>query len=267
MVQLSDENHNKLIMKQNSFFASLKLNSCCYLSNKKLSDCLHHSVPLDCLNLRPTSSVSERTQYLPTQSSDVERFDYDDGLSSIMSNFNLDALKRNPSPDSNDFLGDLCGEFQVNNVDSPLKDVLKNASQKHNVLYDENAEFDFTAGFLHPERLKEFGMKKSVLDLVEKGIPANLSHPLFRGDIRNRRNSRNIQKNFNVIRNLISSLEMARQKVNFRPVVVSPLNVVPKGKGLKSLHFILAQSVTSIEFRPLSFKLLLSSPESVNQHR
>ena len=30
---------------------------------------------------------------------------------------------------------------------------------------------------------------------------------------------------------------------------------------LKSLHFILAQSGTSIEFRPLSFKLLLSSPE------
>ena len=31
-------------------------------------------------------------------------------------------------------------------------------------------------------------------------------------------------------------------------------------KNTKSLHFILAQSGTSIEFRPLSFKLLLSSP-------
>ena len=185
---------------------------------------------MDCLNLCPTSSVSESTQYLPTQSGDLESFDYEDGLSSIMSNFNLDALKRNPSPDSNDFFGDLCGEFQVNNVDSPLKDVLKNTSQKHNVLYDENAEFDFTAGFLHPERLKEFGMKKSVLDLAEKGIPVNLSYPLFPGDIKNRRNSRNIQKNFNVIRNLISSLVMAGhvQKVNFKPLAVSPLNVVPK---------------------------------------
>ena len=33
------------------------------------------------------------------------------------------------------------------------------------------------------------------------------------------------------------------------------------GTRLKSLHFILAQSETSIEFRPLSFKLLLSSRE------
>ena len=30
--------------------------------------------------------------------------------------------------------------------------------------------------------------------------------------------------------------------------------------SLESLHFILAQSGTSIELRPLSFKLLLSSP-------
>ena len=36
---------------------------------------------------------------------------------------------------------------------------------------------------------------------------------------------------------------------------------------VKSLHFILCQSGTSIEFRPLSFKLLLSSPEWFNQHR
>ena len=69
------------------------LNSCCYLSKQKLSDCLHHSVPLDCLNLRPTSSVSENTQYLPTQSGDLERFNYDNDLSSVMSNFNLDDIK------------------------------------------------------------------------------------------------------------------------------------------------------------------------------
>ena len=62
-----------------------------------------------------------------------------------------------------------------------MKDLFKNASQKRNVFYDENAEFDFTAGSLHPERLKEFGMKKSALNLIEKGIPVNLSYPLFTG--------------------------------------------------------------------------------------
>ena len=163
---------------------------------RKLSDCLHHSVPLDCLNLHPTSSVSESTQYLPTQSGDLERFNYDDELSFVMPNFDLGILKRNPSPDSNDFLGDLSNEFKVNNVDSPLKDLFKNASQERNVLFDLNASFDFTAGTLHPERLKEFGMKKSALHLVEKEIPVNLSHPLFPGDIKTRRNSKNIQNNF-----------------------------------------------------------------------
>ena len=158
--------------KFNSLFASLKLNSCCYLSKKNLSNCLHHSVPLECLNLCPTSSVSESTQYLPTQSGDLESFNYDDDLSSNMSNFNLDDIKRTPSPDSNDFFGDLSGELQVNNVNSPLKNLFKNASQKRNVFYDENTEFDFTAGFLRPERLRrlrsdilnpQFGSQKRVL--------------------------------------------------------------------------------------------------------
>ena len=170
---------------------------------------------------------------MPTQSGDLDRFSCTDELSSDLPNFDLGILKRNPSPDSNDFLADLSREFKVNNVDSPLKDLFKNASQKRNVLYDVSADFDFTAGSLHPERLKEYGMNEYALNLVEKGIPVNLCHPLFPGDIKSRRNSKNIQKNFNVIKNLISSLEMAGhvQKVNDRPLVVSPLNVVPKANG------------------------------------
>ena len=81
-----------------------------------------------------------------------------------------------------------------------MQDLLKNASQKHNVLYDVSAEFDFTAGSLHPEHSKEFGMKKYALNLVKKGIPVNLSRPLFSGDIKSRRNSKNIQNNFFLLR-------------------------------------------------------------------
>ena len=60
-----------------------------------------------------------------------------------------------------------------------------------------------------------------------------MSHPLFPEDIKSRRSSKNVQKKFNVIKNLISSLEMDGhlQKVNFRPLVVSPLNVVPKANA------------------------------------
>ena len=181
VVLLSDENHNKLAMKAkfNSLFASLKLNSSCFLSKKRIPDCLHHSVPLNCLNLRPTFSEAQSTHYLPTQSGDLERFSCNDELSYDMPNFDLGIPKRNPSPNSNDFLAELYKEFKVNNVDSPLKDLFKNASQKRNILYDVSAEFDFTVGPLRPERLKEYGMNEYALNLVEKGIPVNLSHPLF----------------------------------------------------------------------------------------
>ena len=119
VVQLSDENHNKLAMKEkfNSLLASLKLNSSCFLSIKRISDCLHHSVPLNCLNLCPTSSEAQSTQYLPTQSDDLEHFSCNDDLSYDMPNFDLGILKRNPSPNSNDFLADLSREFKINNVD------------------------------------------------------------------------------------------------------------------------------------------------------
>ena len=131
--------------KFNSLFASLKLNSSCALSKKRISDCLQHSVPLNCLNLRPTSSKAQSTQYLPTylptQSGDLDRFSCTDDLSFDLPNFDLGMLKRNPSPDSNDFLADLSRELEVNNVVSPLKDLFQNASQKRNVLYDVNPIF------------------------------------------------------------------------------------------------------------------------------
>ena len=103
--------------KFNGLLASLKLNSSCFLSMKRISDCLHHSVPLNCLNLCPTSSEAQSTQYLPTQSGDLEHFSCNDDLSYDIPNFDLGILKRNPSPNSNDFLADLSREFKINNVD------------------------------------------------------------------------------------------------------------------------------------------------------
>ena len=136
VVELSEENLNKFSMKEkyNCLFASVKLNSSCYLSNENLSDCLRRSVLLDCLNLRPVCSQAESTQYLPTQSGDLERFSCYNDLSSFMPDFDFGFLKRNPSPNSNDFFGDLYTEFKIYNVVSPLKDLFKNASQKRNVM-------------------------------------------------------------------------------------------------------------------------------------
>ena len=115
MVQLSDENHNKLAMK-GKFNSLFKVEFFLFfLSKKRLSDCLRHSASLDCLNLCPTSSEVQSTQYLPTQSGDLECFNCNDELSFDMSNFDSGILKRNPSPDSNDFLADLPSEFKIDN--------------------------------------------------------------------------------------------------------------------------------------------------------
>ena len=103
MVQLSDENHNKLAMK-GKFNSLFKVEFfLVFLSKKRLPDCLRHSVSLDCLNLCPTSSEVQSTQYC------------NDKLSFDMPIFDSGILKRNPSPDSNDFLADLPSEFKINN--------------------------------------------------------------------------------------------------------------------------------------------------------
>ena len=87
MIRLSDENENTIMKdKFNKYFDSVQLNPCCSLSMKALSVCLQHFKPLDCLTLRPSSFESERTQYLSTQGHDLERFDYDEEINTIMQN-------------------------------------------------------------------------------------------------------------------------------------------------------------------------------------
>ena len=64
--------------------------------------------------------------------------------------------------------------------------------------------------------------------------------------------------NFVVIAQMVIKYGTAN-KIVTKVFVTSPL--LCDKNFIKSLHFILAQSGTSIEFRPLALKLLLSSPE------
>ena len=107
------------------------------------------------------------------------------------------------------------------------------ASQKNDVIYQENCQFDFTAGHLIPEHLKEFAMKKDVLDFVKSGIPVHLDSPLYPGDIKPKQNSKNVKRNYSVVRKLLGDLEEAGhiEKVNCKLLVISPLNLVPKSNG------------------------------------
>ena len=128
---------------------------------------------------------------------------------------------------------DLGCELHLNNSDQFLLDLFASASQENDVIYDENCLFDFTAGHILPERLEEFGMESNVLDFVKSGIPNQLESPLFPGDIKTKRNSRNVKRNSNIVRKLLGNLEEAGHivKVNFKTLVVSLLNLVPKSNG------------------------------------
>ena len=105
--------------------------------------------------------------------------------------------------------------------------------KKNDVIYDENCLFDFTAGHILPERLEEFGMESNLLDFVTSGIPVKLESPLLSGDIKTKRNSENVKRNSNVVCKLLGDLKEAGhiEKVNFKPLVISPLNLVPKSNG------------------------------------
>ena len=76
-------------------------------------------------------------------------------------------------------------------------------------------------------------MKKDVLDFVKSGIPVHLDSPLYPGDIKPKRNLKNSKRNCGVVRKLLGNLEEAghTEKVNCKPSVISPLNLVPKSNG------------------------------------
>ena len=56
---------------------------------------------------------------------------------------------------------------------------------------------------------------------------------LYIGDIKLELNSKNVKKNCSVVRKLLGDLVEAGhiEKVNFKPLVISPLNLVPKSNS------------------------------------
>ena len=182
---------------------------------------------------RPSSTQGESTSVHFTQTDDSQRFQFDDEMDMLMQDLDPQKFKINPSPNSGDFLEDLSYELKFSDSDQALLDLFGSASQENDVVYQENCQFDFTAGHLFPEGLQEFGMKNDVLSYVKSGIPVQLDSPLYSGDIKPKRNSKNVKKNCSVVRNLLGDLEEAGhiERVNYKPLVISPLNLVPKSNG------------------------------------
>ena len=140
------------------------------MDKAKILESLSLSKSLEEVSLctRPCSPQGESTSQQLTQSDDSERFQFDDELDTLMQDFK--NFRINPSPTSGDFLEDLGHELHLNGTDQSLLDLLASASQKNDVIYDENCLFDFTAGHILPECLEEFGMERNVLDFVKSGI-------------------------------------------------------------------------------------------------
>ena len=147
----------------NSFLASNlpSLNDDIVLDKIEIFKSLSLSKSLVEVNLcnRPSSTQGESTSVQFTQTDDSQRFQFDDEMDMLMQDLDPQKLKINPSPGSGDFLEELSHEFKFSDSDQALLDLFGSASQKNDVVYQENCQFDFTAGHLFPERLKEFGMK------------------------------------------------------------------------------------------------------------
>ena len=111
---------------------------------------------------RPSSTQGESTSVQLTESDDSQGFQFDEEMDMLMQDLDPQKFKINPSPSSGDFLEELSHELQFSDSDQALLDLFGSAAQKNDVVYQENCQFDFTAGHPFPERLQEFGMKNKL---------------------------------------------------------------------------------------------------------
>ena len=171
---------------------------------------------------RPSLTQGESTSEQLNQS--------DEEMDILMQDLDNQKLRINLTPKSAD---ELSQELKFSGSDQALLDLFGYTSQKNDVIYQENCQFDFNAAHLIPERLQEFGMKNDVLNFVKFGIPVQLDSLLYNGDIKRKQNSRNVKKNCGVVRKLLGDLEDSGhiEKVNFKPLVISLLNLVPKSNS------------------------------------
>ena len=151
---------------------------------------------------------------------------------------NLDVKKViHPSPSQGSSINHLFAQ-ELEESNSPLSDVFNALSaQKKSIIYDSKQNFDFTAGILKPSVLKELGLKQDNVNLVSEGLKVNFKKDLDFSKLKPKPNNRTINRNKSIVRKYLNSLEESGSisKVNFKPSVISPLNLVPKPNGAPRL--------------------------------
>ena len=75
------------------------------------------------------------------------------------------------------------------------------------------------------------------MNLVSEGLRVNLKKELDYSKLKPKPNNRNLVRNRPIVRRYLSSLEESGSisRVNFKPLIVSPLNLVPKPNGTARL--------------------------------
>ena len=154
---------------------------------------------------------------------------YDPETDEIIRNLDLKRVIH-PSPSQGSSIDRLFSQ-ELEDSNSPLSDVFNMlSSHKYSIIYDSNQKFDFTAGVLNPTILREFGLNQENVDLVSEGLKVNLKKELDYSKLKPKPNNRNLVGIRPIVRRYLSSLEESGSisRVNFKLLIVSPLNLVPK---------------------------------------
>ena len=203
------------------------------LDSKAIHSYLNFSKNIDAL--RDTKSVGECSSNSCVQEN-CEDLLYDPETDETIQNLDLKSVIH-PSPSQGSSIDCLFSQ-ELEDSNSPLSDVFNMlSSHKDSIIYDSNQQFDFTAGVLNPTIVREFGLNQENVDLVSEGLKVNLKKELDYSKFKPKPNNHNSVRNRPIVRRYLSSPEESGSisGVNFKPLIESPLNLVPKPNGAPRL--------------------------------
>lgn len=182
--------------------------------------------------LRASQTSAECTEYdCVFEDRNLDYFDPEMDL--ILENLDLEEFENSSSPSQNSNIEHLFDQ-EFEDIDSPLSDLFASISTKSdNFEYNLDQKFDFTAGNLNLEQLQKLGLKQDNLDLISEGLKVQFKKNVDFTKLKPKPNSKNVNRNRSIVRQLIDNLEGAGHvsRSTEKPVVVSPLNLVPKANG------------------------------------
>ena len=201
------------------------------LNSKKIQSFLNCSKDIDAL--RNTKSVSECTSNSCVSEKGANLL-FDKETDEIIRNLDVKNVVH-PSPSQGYSINRPFAQ-ELEDSNSPLMFYLL---KRNSIVYNPNKNFNFTAGILIPSVLKKVGLNLENIILVSEGLKVNLKKELHFSKLKPKPNNCNLIRNRSIVQKYLSSLQESGSisKVDFKPLIVSPLNLVPKPNGaLRLIH-------------------------------